>query len=1000
LLLRLEEVCECFEAAWQAAHDGVGPPIEDYLAKAPAGGLPALLRELVRIDLDYRRQARQAPAAEEYLDRFPDLDREWLAGLLAAPAGATWRPASDRGAADPPTRIGPPMREALCRFPLPARLGDYELLKELGRGGMGIVYQARHLKLNRLVALKMILSGAYAGEIDRARFRTEAETIARLQHPNIVQIHDVGEFDGLPYFSLEFCPGGSLDRKLAGTPLSSPEAALLVETLARAMQVAHDKGTIHRDLKPANVLLATDGTPKVTDFGLARGLDTAGQTATGALLGTPSYMAPEQADGSGRRVGPLADVYALGAILYECLTGRAPFRGPTALETLKQVVADEPVPPRRLQPRVPRDLEIICLKCLQKEPAGRYASAAALADDLRRWQAGEPIQARPVGRGERALKWVRRNPVSAALLAVLLLTVVAGGGGLGWARQRRQATDAAVTGLASEAERLKAQGGNAPWAEAPRLYALARDTAGRADELARTGGASVAVKERAAALARSLEEEAAAAERDRRLLVALMEVRRPSEGRRLPANLAEPSLEEQFAAAFRAWEPTFDVDVLPTAEAAARLKRRPPAVVTEVIVFLDQWVAERRRQGDSAAPWQHVADLVAALDEPGSRRGELRALLAGGLLGREAALGLLSAALRPVPIPFDAGVGKDRARLRQLAAATDPVSEPSLGLVILAWALREAGEDDQAERLLRAALRARPGEFVLYVSLGWLLVGQQPPRWREAAECYAAARALRPELGDPLAYALVKSNQAEAGLALYDWLVKEQPDNPWLHFRRGNALHERRHFREAEAAFREAVRLNPDFAEAHANLGNALNQQRGRSEEAEAAFREALRLKSGLPTAHKNLGVVLNQQGRHEEAEAELRKALNLKPDFAEAHSNLGIALHRQGRPEEAEVELREALRLKPDYPEAHNNLGFALSCQGRHKEAETACREALRLKPDYATAHGNLGLALLGQGRFAEAREELRRGQALGSKFPAWWLLVGGWGLVKTLLH
>jgi formylglycine-generating enzyme required for sulfatase activity len=268
----------------------------------------------------------------------------------------------------------------------------------------------------------MILAGSHAGAADLARFQTEAEAIARLRHSNIVQVYEVGEHEGKPYFSLEFCGGGSLEKKLDGTPQPPGEAAALVETLARAMQAAHEKGVIHRDLKPANVLLAGDGTPKVTDFGLAKKLDEAGQTASGAVMGTPSYMAPEQAEG--RAVGPLADVYALGAILYECLTGRPPFKAATALDTMMQVMSDEPVPPSRLAGKLPADLETISLKCLSKEPARRYASAEELANDLRRFQAGEPIRARPVGAAERAWKWARRRPALAALLGVVLLALM------------------------------------------------------------------------------------------------------------------------------------------------------------------------------------------------------------------------------------------------------------------------------------------------------------------------------------------------------------------------------------------------------------------------------------------------------------------------------------------------------------------------------------------------------------------------------------------------
>jgi serine/threonine protein kinase/tetratricopeptide (TPR) repeat protein len=329
----------------------------------------------------------------------------------------------------------------------------YEILGELGRGGMGVVYKARHLALDRVVALKMIRSGACASAEELARLRREAEVLARLQHANIVQIYEVGEHDGLPYLALEFVGGGTLGHYLAGSPLPPRRAARFLEVLARAVHAAHEQGVVHRDLKPANILLGARGqglgareeevpsslapspwplaTPKITDFGLAKRLDLepgspAGghHTRTGVVVGTPGYMAPEQAEGDPERLGPATDVYALGAILYECLTGRPPFQGHSPVDTLLRSLRDEPLPPTRYEPRVGPDLETICLKCLQKEPARRYGTAAGLADDLRRFLAGEPIRARPISTWERGVKWARRRPALAALLATTAAAIL------------------------------------------------------------------------------------------------------------------------------------------------------------------------------------------------------------------------------------------------------------------------------------------------------------------------------------------------------------------------------------------------------------------------------------------------------------------------------------------------------------------------------------------------------------------------------------------------
>jgi serine/threonine protein kinase len=333
----------------------------------------------------------------------------------------------------------------------PPAVPGYEILGELGRGGMGVVYRARQIALDRTVALKMILTGAQAGPKDLARFRAEAAALARLQHRNIVQIYDVGEVEGRPYFVLEFVAGGSLAQHLHGAPQPVRPAAQLIETLARAVHAAHAGGVIHRDLKPANILLKDEReaagdksrdlsplasrlaslVPKITDFGLAKFADgdgdapaLRGHTVTGELLGTPNYMAPEQAMVPRQPLGPPTDVYALGAILYELLTSRPPLTGETALATVLQVLHNEPVSVTSLQPNVPRDLETICLKCLRKDPRQRYASALELAEDIQRFLRDEPIRARPVRAVEKLWRWVRRHPLPAGLLAASLLAPV------------------------------------------------------------------------------------------------------------------------------------------------------------------------------------------------------------------------------------------------------------------------------------------------------------------------------------------------------------------------------------------------------------------------------------------------------------------------------------------------------------------------------------------------------------------------------------------------
>jgi serine/threonine protein kinase len=413
-------------------------PVEAFLKSDP--GLrenTEVLLDLIYAEVVLRREAGEKPTPDEYVGRFPALaDPIRTQFEVDEMMGGSTQPASDFDDPSPP----------------PAPPG-YEILQEIGRGGMGVVYKARQIALDRLVALKMIRSGEFAEPGERARFETEARAIARLSHPNVIQIYEVGTVNGRPFLALEYISGNSLADALRGPPFLPRPAATLLSRVARAIQHVHEVGVVHRDLKPANILLSSEATtkiaemtteqlvggkvekpvepsshsaaltPKITDFGLAKQLGSDGVTRTGDFVGTPHFAAPEQV--AGRDVGPAVDVYALGAILYQMLTGRPPFTGATPLETLDQVRFSEPVPPSRLRPKLPHDLETICLTCLHKEPGRRYKTAAALADDLDRFLQGQTIRARPVRALEKAAKWCRRRPALASMIAFVILLATA-----------------------------------------------------------------------------------------------------------------------------------------------------------------------------------------------------------------------------------------------------------------------------------------------------------------------------------------------------------------------------------------------------------------------------------------------------------------------------------------------------------------------------------------------------------------------------------------------
>jgi eukaryotic-like serine/threonine-protein kinase len=429
LARHLDAICRRFETVWRA---GRIPAISDYLGEIAEESQGILRAELEALESELRQADEAATVAQ--------------ASVPTSPIPGMARPSVHEDATVAPRdqvtvdlgSSGPTETEA--SGPICIRyFGDYEISRELARGGMGVVFLARQVSLNRPVALKMILAGQLANETDVKRFYTEAQAAAILDHPGIVPIFEVGQHDGQHYFSMGFVEGQSLSQRLAAGPLPPREAAALLVKVAEAIEYAHQRGVIHRDLKPANILIDAADNPRVTDFGLAKKIEgDSGLTGSGQIMGTPSYMPPEQAGGKRGDVGPAADVYALGATLYALITGRPPFQAASAMDTVLQLLSDEPVPPRRLNASLPRDLETICLKCMEKEPGKRYPGAAALGADLRRYLAGEPIVARPVTSLERTVKWARRRPVVAGLAAALSVATILGVAGIAWQWQKAE----------------------------------------------------------------------------------------------------------------------------------------------------------------------------------------------------------------------------------------------------------------------------------------------------------------------------------------------------------------------------------------------------------------------------------------------------------------------------------------------------------------------------------------------------------------------------------
>ncbi len=814
---------------------------------------------------------------------------------------------------------------------------NYDIVQRLGEGGMGVVYKARHRGLKRLVALKMIRGGSQARADHLSRFRVEAEAVARIRHPNIIQIYDIGEADGLPFVALELLDGGGLDARLAGNPQPARQAAELMITLARAVHVAHLANIVHRDLKPTNVLYSSDGVPKITDFGLAKRIDSdAGQTESGQIMGSPSYMAPEQARGHSRQVGPAADVYALGAILYEMLTGRPPFKGETPLETVRQVIDDDPVAPSQLVPRVSRDLETICLKCLHKEPARRYESAEALADDLTRYLRGEPIRARRTAILVRGVKWVKRRPLAAAILAIIIAAIPISFWGVLDSQRRR-----------NERERIESSQLMNMQTDGTRRLLIARDQVGR-NEL---NGAEVTLT----ALEETLRDEPKLVDLNTSVEDLLKEVKQ-----RQFAQSTRESDRARYAEFLHLRSDALfhdtqfpGLDLLSNRDAARRAAR----------------AALKLYASDAAGDFWTLATpppSLSARDQADVAEGcyELILILAESETTAEQSL----------------------RRLDQAARLRSPTRAYHLRR---AASLMRAGDKAGADRERTAADGLKPS-----TAFDHFLAGQERfarKDFVEASKEFDAALQLQPDRFWAQALSAVCSLQLgqpeEAKARLYACLQQEK-EFAWLYILRGYAsgrvaatAREQMERRPSPRVQDEVDRLyaaaDTDYRTAMEILDRTPNEElhysvlvnrgvlrlvlRRDLDQAVGQLQAAIRLKPRVVEAYAALAKVLHYQDKPDEAVEQFSRAIALSPFTAALYRDrAGVDLNRaqatQAERARALGDLDQAIRLEaPDNPvlsRDHFHRAQLLALDHRDSEALNACDAAIKVDRNYDDAH------------------------------------------------
>lgn len=971
----VDQVCNRFEAAWKMASDGGRPSIEAFLSDTTEPERSVLLRELLEVELAYRQLAGDTPNSDDYRRRFPEhavLLSELLPAVSETPVngednertGPNEEPAVNGAVASSHEVRAAGMESAVEPMPPPGEWPDiagYEILGELDREETGVVYKARQIKLNRLVALKLIRDRGLARPERLTRFRIEAQALAGLQHPNIVPIYEVGEQNGLPYFSMEYVDGGSLSEMLAKQPLPARAVAELLETLARAMHAAHQRGIMHRQLKPANVLVSSAGAPKVIDFGLAKQLEEdLGQAPWGLNRGTPSYMAPEQARGRVKEIGPAADVYALGAILYEALTGRPPFRGESARETIEQVISQEPVPPGRLLPKLSRDLETICLKCLNKEPAKRYASAEALADDLRRYLNREPIKARPTPLWERTIKLVKRRPAVVAaigLTTAALVLLALGGLYVGVCQHQELEKLKRFDELRIKVPNLVIRG-----QEANSLQPL-REVRDELHSVLGEIGDEPSLDEVKG------QAEAALAKIEQRLA----EMQGDDRADRRYRDFVNLRNEAMFHdSGFTGLDlPNNRKQTRKAAESALRqfgLVVDAPTAWTLDEPYLKDWQKREVIDGcyELLLVWaEAVAQPLSGEDPDTQARAALQILVRADQLPHPLTRTLH---LRRANYynQLRNQIGRDR-ELRQVAALQGkPAGAADHFLLGLEQYKRQ--HLTEAIHQFDSALQIQANHFWAQYFLAISYLSVQPARLIEARASLTACANQQPnfvwvyllrgfargEMGARLQMERRNRDAArEFQFAEDDFQKAEalQPDEQaryTLLVNRGVLRYRQRRFSESVADLQAAIRLQPNQFPAYANLARAFQEQR-QLDDAVAPLNEALRLQPKLTALYRSRARLQMQRQDLSAARDDLDKAIQLE----------------EGRRQKADgLEPFESQALAEDYTE----LGRVLFKEHQYEAALQACAAALQVDPDHSRAYRLKATTLLELNRYPEA--------------------------------